>query len=224
MVRQTEGRLSREAVADGALALADAEGLEAVTIRRLAQELGVTPMALYWHFKNKDELLTGVAGRIWGMVDPARDPALPPLEQFRRLLASFLEVLRAHRAAVPLLTAPGKAQPEESFPITEAALEILADLSFPLDQASAICIHALRTVTGLVAGEPGGSDPQMSAVESQEDMRRKRIILETLPSDRFPCIIAAAGPLTSCDDPEVYYAFGIELFVAGIAALGTAKV
>jgi AcrR family transcriptional regulator len=36
-------------VVEGALALADAEGLEAVTIRRLARGLGVTPMALYWH-------------------------------------------------------------------------------------------------------------------------------------------------------------------------------
>ena len=45
-----------------AIALADAEGLDALTIRRLAQELGVTPMALYWHFRNKEELLAG-AGR-----------------------------------------------------------------------------------------------------------------------------------------------------------------
>jgi len=224
MVRQTEGRLSREAVADGALALADAEGLEAVTIRRLAQELGVTPMALYWHFKNKDELLTGVAGRVWGKVDTTRDRTLSPLEQFRNLLTSFLEVLRAHRAAVPLLTTPGQTPPEESFPITELALEILDALGFPPDQAAAICIHALRTVTGLVAGEPGGTDPQVSAEEAREEMRRKRIVLETLPSDRFPCIIAAAGPLTSCDDPEIYYDFGVDVFVAGIAALSTAKV
>jgi TetR/AcrR family tetracycline transcriptional repressor len=224
MVRQTEGRLSREAVADGALALADAEGLEAVTIRRLAQELGVTPMALYWHFKNKDELLTGVAGRVWGMVDPTRHPELAPLEQFRNLLSSFLDVLRRHRAAVPLLGTPGKVTPEESFPVTELALEILDALGFPPDEAAAICIHALRTVTGLVVGEPGGSDPQVSPEEAAEEMRRKRITLETLPRTRFPCIIGAAGPLTSCDDPQTYYDFGIELFVAGVAALSRTKV
>ncbi|MFL5761300.1 MAG: TetR/AcrR family transcriptional regulator [Thermomicrobiales bacterium] len=40
-----------------ALAIADSEGLQAVTIRRVAKELGVTPMALYWHFKDKNELL-----------------------------------------------------------------------------------------------------------------------------------------------------------------------
>src|SRR5437763_5942986 len=46
----TRPSLSREVVADRALALADTDGIDAVTIRRLATELGVTPMALYWHF------------------------------------------------------------------------------------------------------------------------------------------------------------------------------
>jgi AcrR family transcriptional regulator len=46
--------LSREAVIDRALDVADREGLAAVSIRRIAQDFDVTPMALYWHVKNKD--------------------------------------------------------------------------------------------------------------------------------------------------------------------------
>ena len=61
--------LTRQTVVEGALALADAEGLEAVTIRRLAKRLGVTPMALYWHFPSKDELLDGVAASLFEKVD-----------------------------------------------------------------------------------------------------------------------------------------------------------
>ena len=52
-------RLTRAAVVDRALALVDKSGLDALTIRKLATELGVTPMALYWHFRGKDELLQG---------------------------------------------------------------------------------------------------------------------------------------------------------------------
>ena len=48
----SRGRLSREAIVSCAIALADAEGLAAVTIRRLASEQGVTPMAMYWHFND----------------------------------------------------------------------------------------------------------------------------------------------------------------------------
>nr|BFE84159.1 hypothetical protein GCM10020093_067600 [Planobispora longispora] len=58
------GKLTREAVVERALQIGDAEGLAAVTIRRLAQELGVTPMALYWHFKNKEQLTVGMADHL----------------------------------------------------------------------------------------------------------------------------------------------------------------
>ena len=60
---------------DRALALGDAEGLEAVTIRRMRHELGVTPMALYWHFRNKEELLAGLADQIWAELDTDVDPS-----------------------------------------------------------------------------------------------------------------------------------------------------
>ena len=58
-------RLSKEVVVERGLALADAEGLDALTIRRLATELGVTPMALYWHFRNKEELLAALGDQVW---------------------------------------------------------------------------------------------------------------------------------------------------------------
>ena len=54
---------------DRAMQLADGAGLDALTIRKLANELGVTPMALYWHFRSKDELLDGLAERVWSEID-----------------------------------------------------------------------------------------------------------------------------------------------------------
>src|SRR4028118_111153 len=89
--------LTPQAVVEGALALADAEGLEAVTIRRLAKELGVTPMALYWHFRSKDELLEGVAARIFEEIDLSVDASAPWPEQLRALLGSMLGVLRGRK-------------------------------------------------------------------------------------------------------------------------------
>ncbi len=63
--------LSREAIVDRAIAIADVEGLEAVSIRRLGQQFGVTPMALYWHVQNKDELLAAMGDRIFADHRPA---------------------------------------------------------------------------------------------------------------------------------------------------------
>src|SRR5580692_4796056 len=70
-------RLTRAAVVDRALALADKAGLDALTIRKLATELGVTPMALYWHFHGKDELLNGLTEKIWGEIDLTVDRVAP---------------------------------------------------------------------------------------------------------------------------------------------------
>src|SRR5665213_3657639 len=61
----TRERLSRDVIAAGAVALADREGIDAVTIRRLATDNAVTPMALYWHFKDKDAVLDGIAEQIY---------------------------------------------------------------------------------------------------------------------------------------------------------------
>jgi TetR/AcrR family transcriptional regulator, tetracycline repressor protein len=96
--------LTPRAVVEGALALADSEGLGAVTIRRLAKELGVTPMALYWHFRSKDELLDGMAARILEEVDLSVDASAGWQEQLRTLLGSMLGVLRAHPSTAILLS------------------------------------------------------------------------------------------------------------------------
>ena len=78
-------RLSKATVVQRALALADAGGLDALTIRRLAQELGVTPMALYWHFRSKEELLAGLGDQIWTEVSTDIDPDAPWHAQLRAI-------------------------------------------------------------------------------------------------------------------------------------------
>jgi AcrR family transcriptional regulator len=62
--------LSRERVLRAAVALADQAGVDALTMRRLAQELGVVPMALYKHVASKDELLDGMVDVVVGEIDP----------------------------------------------------------------------------------------------------------------------------------------------------------
>ena len=61
--------LSRAAIVERALTVMDTEGPDAVTIRRIAQEFGVTPMALYWHVANKDELLAAMGDALLADVD-----------------------------------------------------------------------------------------------------------------------------------------------------------
>ena len=62
--------LSRERVLRAAVALADEHGVEAISMRRIAGELGVVPMALYKHVSSKDELLDGMIDVVVGEIDP----------------------------------------------------------------------------------------------------------------------------------------------------------
>ena len=92
-------RLSRDAILDRALAVADTEGLDAVSVRRLARELGVTPMALYWHFEGKEALLHALGDRLLSGLDLAVDQRAGWPEQLRALVVSLTAQPYAYVAA-----------------------------------------------------------------------------------------------------------------------------
>ena len=94
--------LSRDRVLTAAVALADGVGIEALSMRRLAQELGVVPMALYKHVANKEELLDGMVDALVSEIDPpVRDAAWRDAVRLRVLSAR--RVLLAHPWGRPVL-------------------------------------------------------------------------------------------------------------------------
>jgi TetR/AcrR family transcriptional regulator, tetracycline repressor protein len=213
--------LTPQTVVERALVLADSEGLEAVTIRRLAKELGVTPMALYWHFRSKDELLDGMAARLFEEVDLSVDASARWQDQLRALLGSMLGVLRAHPFSAILLSTR-TASSEGSLRATEVVLDILGRGGFSPAEATQIARHALSTVTNLVSGEPGVVVREESG-EMIDARRRARLFLESLPPERYPHLVESAGPLSEGVDPDIYFAFGLDLLLAGIEAMAVRK-
>ncbi len=111
--RQRGGRprLSRERVLRGAMAVADAGGIDALTIRSLAQSLGVKPMSVYYYVANKDEILDGIVDLVFSEIElPAADGDWRT--EIRRRAHSARRVLRAHPWAIGLMesrTSPGPA-------------------------------------------------------------------------------------------------------------------
>jgi TetR/AcrR family transcriptional regulator, tetracycline repressor protein len=210
-------KLSRAAVVERALDLADNDGLDALTIRRLATELGVTPMALYWHFRSKEELIAGLADRVWGEIRTDVDDTSAWSDQLRMMLESLIDVLRAHSSASALLLTSEKLGPSH-WGATEKTLAILRDAGFDPKQASEIAKSALWTGLTLVMSEPG-FDPGLTPAERAEVMRCKQIELASLSPDHYPRLVEAAVPMTSCDNAEFHYRFGVDLFIAGVRAL-----
>jgi TetR/AcrR family tetracycline transcriptional repressor len=214
-------RLTRAAVVDRALALADTAGLEALTIRKLATELGVTPMALYWHFRGKDELLNGLAERLWSEIDLNVDRSAPWAEQLRWLFTSLLTVLRTHPAAPQLLARHDIVKSEAGLNALEVALELLRTAGFSPSEASAVARSTLWTALTLVMSEPGIGT--LDDAERTELQRVKAVTMATLPPSRYPRVIECAIPMTACDEPEEHYQFGVDVFIEGVAAIAAKR-
>ncbi len=206
---------------DRALALADKSGLDALTIRKLATELGVTPMALYWHFRGKDELLEGLAERVWSEIDLTVDRTAPWTEQIRALLESLLTVLRAHPAAPGLLLHSEKLNAQAALNATELTLDIFRTAGFSPKDASYAARSVLWTGITLVLSEPGIES--LNDVERAELQRKKQVQLASQPLARYPRLVECAIPMTACDDPETHYQFGVDLFIGGLAAIAAVR-
>jgi AcrR family transcriptional regulator len=93
-------RLSKERVLRAAVALADEVGIEALSMRKLAEKLDVVPMALYKHVSNKEQLLDGMVDIVVGEIDP-------PISSTDWKSAVRLRILSARRALQRHPWAPG---------------------------------------------------------------------------------------------------------------------
>ena len=101
--------LSREAILRAAVELADQEGLDGLSMRKLGEGFGATAMALYRHVANKDDLLDGMVDLVFGEIETPRDPGWRAA--MRQRAVSMREALRRHPWAVDLMEArqPGPA-------------------------------------------------------------------------------------------------------------------
>ncbi len=129
---ENRGALSKERVLQTAVAIAAHDGLESLTMRKLAGELGVGAMSLYYYVPNKDELLDGMVDLVFAEVElPTTDVHWKVA--LRRRALSTREVLNRHRWAVGLTesrTTPGPA----SLRLHDAVLGCLREAGFSIEQ------------------------------------------------------------------------------------------
>jgi len=213
--------LSREAVVGSALALADAEGLDAVTIRRLAADHGVTPMALYWHFKDKDVLLDGVVERV---LEEVLLPSHPVEEQpawhvrLRDICAALLEVFRRHPEVAALVHNRFLGCPA-GLDLAEAFFATLSEAGFDAATRSDLGVQTLHNLVVLVAMEPGERALSQPVEEVEDRIRVKRAALQALAPQRYPNVISCASSLVESPQEDRYVALGLDVLVEGIRAV-----
>ncbi|HEY4268333.1 MAG TPA: TetR/AcrR family transcriptional regulator C-terminal domain-containing protein [Galbitalea sp.] len=206
-------RLSRDAIAAGALELADREGLDAVTIRRLAQDNSVTPMALYWHFTDKDAVLDGIAEQIFASVQVPAATDEPWDKQLRTVLDALLAAVRPHPLAAELL-APRVMTSEPGLALAERVIGMLRQAGFSTSAATQTASFLLCSIVTLVTSEPGKASALEGEAKDDAD-RAKRARLESLPPRLYPNLVESAQFFLVCEDEDSYFANGMDFLVEG---------
>jgi AcrR family transcriptional regulator len=216
MARTTASRpvLTRDVVVRTAIAVGDADGVEAVSIRRVASELGVTPMALYRYVESKDELLIAVADLAYGEVELPDPAAVGWWEGIASVAYSFRRVFLSHPAAAAIVTSRSAEGPN-AMRILECILALLRKAGFGIEEAVQIQTALVRFIISLVAFEVSLL-PELSEDEREQKARRLRFELESLPQAAHPNLIAAAPYLTAPHDPERTFEQALDLLKAGI--------
>jgi AcrR family transcriptional regulator len=202
-------RLTRARIVDAALRVMDAEGLAALTMRRVARELGVEAMSLYNHVRDKDDLLDGVRERILaGFPFPELDED-DWFETGRRIARAWRQLLRSHPDALELLAEKHETPTStDALRPMELALEVLRNLGVP-DREAMKVFHAFGGyIQGFVMMER-----QMQFGKGEEVGR----MTAAISGEELPCV-AAALPYLAENDPDEQFTFGLDLLFEGLRA------
>ncbi|MFJ1753416.1 TetR/AcrR family transcriptional regulator [Kitasatospora sp. NPDC088134] len=204
-----------------ALAVADAEGLAAVSMRRVAGDLGSGTATLYRYLTNRDELLDL-------MVDAAQGehPLPEPGEDWRANLAAVAHTLRATLLAHPwLLEGELTGRPSlgpHSLRRSESALRAAVTLTPDLTAASRALGVVRAYVLGSVAAQQGARSAERRTGLTEEQWQHSvgPYIRQVLAAGEHP-LIARRIAETEEPDPEAEFAFGLECVLDGLAARTT---
>jgi AcrR family transcriptional regulator len=208
--------LSRAAIVDAALEVLDAEGLSAVTMRRVADALGTGPASLYAHVADKDEMVAAVLDRVLSEVT-IPDPIDPERwqDQLKEIARSAREVFGRHRdiARASLGNIPTG---EGALPGMNAMVGILLAGGVS-PQVASLSVDILALYLTASAFEESLETFPVGEEESVAFHEELKGFFASLPPDRFPYLVALADPLTS-GDGDHRFEFGLDLLVRGIAS------
>ena len=210
---KTHRGLTTERVVDAALRAADEGGIEAVSLRRLAAALEVTPMAIYRHVRNKSHLLDLMAERLLEQLDLAADESATWQDRLRRLLGSYQSVAAAHRAAPFLLSRPfvSPAGPR----VTEALLAILHSAGFDARQSGRL----LQVISGMVLGPALHRATWAAASRDRSaEMPSEQASMEVLSAEEFPYMTAVEPFIDWSPGPDADR-LTLELLIGGLEPL-----
>ncbi|GAA4596542.1 AcrR family transcriptional regulator [Actinoplanes octamycinicus] len=217
--RPVRAQLDREQIVDAALRIVDAEGVDAVSMRRVAGEFGTGPSSLYAHVSNKDELLRLMFDRICGEIDlPGHQPDRWR-EQIKQLMRDVHQILMAHNdlARIALATIPNG---PNALLASEWMIALLIKGGVPPRIAAwALDRVFLYVTTDAYENSIWRAQLRHLGLPASEVERQVKAEMEVqfrdLPADRFPYLSEHSAAMTS-GTAEERFEFGLDLLIDGL--------
>jgi AcrR family transcriptional regulator len=195
--RRPRGSLSREEILEAGLLIARRDELTRLTMKKLAAELGVTPMAIYRHFENKAEVVDGVLDLFVRDAAVTEHEASADPEDWRRwILLTFGRMFAAlveTPGVMPFLSTASRFGPAAMGALDET-LTVLRRAGMSRSQAvdafAVMCAYTIgaATLASASAIRPSADDPD-------EGRRQMRLSIESAPRSEFPNVVDGAADL-----------------------------
>jgi AcrR family transcriptional regulator len=207
--------LTRERIVTAAIAILDRDGLDAVSTRKVAEDLGTGSASLYAHVASRDELLELMVDRIAGEIevpepDPAhwRDQLRTYARHAQRVWARHADITRASLASIP--TGPNRLR------VVEGLLAILRAAGFA-DQVAVWVVDRLQIYIDADVYEGSLYAAKVAqGLDVDEYLGEIRDYYRRLPADRFPVIASIPDAIQA--DSDQRFEFGLDLLLDGLAA------
>jgi AcrR family transcriptional regulator len=209
--REDRAALTVERIAEAALAIVDAEGLDGLSLRRLAAALGVGATTIYWYVRDKEELLDLLRDRMAGEIRAGT----PFGVAWRGRAEAFARGLRAtilrHSNAAPIWGWRPALGPN-ALETIETLLAAFLDAGLTDERAVDACVVLLNFVTGSAAWESA----QRRTVGTDEARRRSRDYVAGLPPDRLPNLRRVGERFFVGGDADARFELGLASLLDGL--------
>jgi TetR/AcrR family tetracycline transcriptional repressor len=208
--------LTREGILKAALRIVDDEGLEALSMRRLAADLGVNPMSIYHHLPGKGAVVSGLVEVVYSQMRMPSSEGLPWQERVRAYAHAYRGIVRSHPNLALQLVSDAAAVSDAVLSGAEPLYEALEEAGLPPAMIVRTADSLVDFVHGFVLGE--ASNPSGEFDVGSELMAR----LETQPAGRVPAlrrVFGALGEEGARYDFDAGFEAGLDILVKGIEAI-----
>jgi AcrR family transcriptional regulator len=206
-------QLTRQRVVAEALAVIAQDGVQALTMRRLAARLGVVPGALYHHVGSKQQLQDLVLDGVLAEVEFHTDPSLAWTERLKILATRLRQVLEAHPGVAGILKTRDPLGPH-SLALAEAFLLPLQTAGFADREAGLAFFLLVDYTIGFAVSSPRTSVNEQR-VRDQAIRTQLHEFFRSLPPDRFPALVAL-GEHVWVDNRDQRFTAGLQVLVDGL--------